>query len=76
MRTLADYAQQTDDASTQISTAAEEQSAVAADISQNMNQIKDIVVSLSVGSETLAEEAEKIHTLNIGLSETIRQFKV
>ncbi|OXX51500.1 hypothetical protein B9J91_17010, partial [Vibrio sp. V18_P1S4T112] len=59
-----------------ISTAAEEQSAVAADISQNMNQIKDIVVSLSVGSETLAEEAEKIHTLNIGLSETIRQFKV
>ncbi|PFG58050.1 methyl-accepting chemotaxis protein [Vibrio sp. ES.051] len=76
LRTLADYAQQTDDASTQISTAAEEQSAVAADISQNMNQIKDIVVSLSTGSETLADEAEKIQKLNVGLSETIRQFKV
>lgn len=76
LRTLADYAQQTDDASTQISTAAEEQSAVAADISQNMNQIKDIVVSLSTGSETLADEAEKIQKLNVGLSETISQFKV
>ncbi|WP_438454486.1 methyl-accepting chemotaxis protein [Vibrio alginolyticus] len=76
LRTLAEYAQQTDDASTQISTAAEEQSAVAADVSHNMNQIKDIVVSLSVGSETLADEAEKIQKLNLGLSETVRQFKV
>lgn len=76
LRILADYAQQTDDASTQISTAAEEQSAVAADISQNMNQIKDIVVSLNAGSETLADEAEKIQKLNVKLSETIRQFKV
>ncbi|WP_033931106.1 methyl-accepting chemotaxis protein [Vibrio cholerae] len=76
LRILADYAQQTDDASTQISTAAEEQSAVAADISQNMNQIKDIVVSLNAGSETLADEAEKIQKLNVKLSETVRQFKV
>ncbi len=76
LKIFADYAHLTDDARTQISTAAEEQSAVAADISQNMNQIKDIVVSLNAGSETLADEAEKIQMLNVKLSETVRQFKV
>jgi methyl-accepting chemotaxis protein len=52
-----------------------DKSTVAADISRDMNQIKDIVVALSAGSETLTDETEKIQKLNAGLSETIRQFK-
>lgn len=52
-----------------------DKSAVPADISQDMNQIKGIVVQLNAGSETLTDEAEKIQNFNARLSEKIRQFK-
>lgn len=76
LKILAAYTRETDEANIQISVAAEEQSTVAANISQNMNKIKEIVVSLSSRGEILAEEAENIQGLNVELAETICQFKV
>ncbi|WP_448555236.1 methyl-accepting chemotaxis protein [Thalassotalea montiporae] len=64
------------DLNNQIATAAEQQSAVTEEVSQNMNNIQVVVNDLSQGGEQTMASSRELATTNEQLSGLINQFKV
>ncbi len=64
------------DLSTQIATAAEEQSSVTQELSRNMTSINDIVGELDVNGQQAVENAQNISTMNQRLVSIIGGFKL
>jgi methyl-accepting chemotaxis protein len=64
------------DLSTQIATAAEEQSSVTQELSRNMTSINDIVGELDVNGQQAVENAHNISTMNQRLVSIIGGFKL
>lgn len=64
------------DLSTQIATAAEEQSSVTQEVSRNMNAINEIVRELDESGKQALVEAENIDQVNIQLTEIVGRFKL
>lgn len=64
------------DANTQISSAAEQQSAVTQEISQNMLNIRNIAEENSTVSEQTTQSSEELATLASDLYRTCTQFKI
>ena len=64
------------DLSTQIATAAEEQSSVTQELSRNMTAISDIVVELDSNGKYALEEAHNISDMNQKLTEIVKRFKL
>ncbi|REL35601.1 methyl-accepting chemotaxis protein [Thalassotalea euphylliae] len=64
------------DLNNQIATAAEQQSAVTEEVSQNMNNIQVVVNDLSQGGEHTMASSRELATTNEQLSGLINQFKV
>lgn len=64
------------DLSTQIATAAEEQSSVTQELSRNMSAINDIVGELDANGQQALEEAQRISDMNQTLSDIVARFKL
>lgn len=64
------------DLSTQIATAAEEQSSVTQELSRNMSAINDIVGELDANGQQALEEAQRISEMNQTLSDIVARFKL
>lgn len=64
------------DVNLQISTATEEQSAVADDISQNINSMADSVREVVLGATQCAESSQQLAELAVDLKGKVEQFKV
>ncbi|NVD07701.1 methyl-accepting chemotaxis protein [Vibrio sp. JPW-9-11-11] len=64
------------DLSTQIATAAEEQSSVTQELSRNMSAINDIVGELDSNGQQALEEAQTISDMNQTLTGIVRRFKL
>ncbi|MEF1291119.1 methyl-accepting chemotaxis protein [Vibrio sp. M260118] len=64
------------DLSTQIATAAEEQSSVTQELSRNMSAINDIVGELDSNGQQALEEAQTISDMNQKLTEIVVRFKL
>lgn len=64
------------DLSTQIATAAEEQSSVTQELSRNMTAINDIVGELDSNGQTALEEAQNISDMNEKLTSIVGRFKL
>ncbi|KJY82755.1 chemotaxis protein [Vibrio galatheae] len=64
------------DLSTQIATAAEEQSSVTQELSRNMSAINDIVGELDANGQQALEEAKHISDMNQKLTGIIGRFKL
>lgn len=64
------------DLSTQIATAAEEQSSVTQELSRNMTSINDIVGELDVNGQQAVENAQNISSMNQRLVSIIGAFKL
>jgi methyl-accepting chemotaxis protein len=64
------------DLSTQIATAAEEQSSVTQELSRNMSAINDIVGELDANGQQALEEAQRISDMNQSLAEIVARFKL
>lgn len=64
------------DLSLQIATAAEEQSSVTQEISNNMTAINDIVNQLNDTGKKTAEQTESINEVNLHLNQIVEQFKL
>ncbi|EGA68905.1 methyl-accepting chemotaxis protein [Vibrio sinaloensis DSM 21326] len=64
------------DLSTQIATAAEEQSSVTQELSRNMTSINDIVGELDVNGQQAVENARNISAMNQRLASIISRFKL
>lgn len=64
------------DVNLQISTATEEQSSVADDISQNVNAMADSVREVVLGANQCAESSQQLAELAVDLKGKVEQFKV
>lgn len=64
------------DLSTQIATAAEEQSSVTQEVSRNMASINDMVSQLSVNGRETSQKTESISRINAQLSQIVSKFKL
>lgn len=64
------------DLSTQIATAAEEQSSVTQELSRNMSAINDIVGELDSNGQQALEEAQRISDMNQKLTDIVGRFKL
>lgn len=76
LETMATYVSEINNLSTQIATAAEEQSSVTLELSQNMSAINDIVVELKSSGEQALQDAEDIAQINHQLVAIVNRFKV
>ena len=61
---------------TQIATAAEEQSATTAEISNNMSQINDAVQEMSHGAEESANSATQLARMAEEMKQTVASFRL
>lgn len=73
---MAQFVTDINDLSTQIATAAEEQSSVTQELSRNMSAINDIVGELDSNGQQALEEAQTISTMNQTLTDIVRRFKL
>ncbi|MBW3694922.1 methyl-accepting chemotaxis protein [Vibrio sp. T187] len=73
---MTDFVMQINDLSTQIATAAEEQSSVTQELSRNMSAINDIVGELDGNGRQALEEAHNIADVNVHLSSIVNRFKL
>jgi methyl-accepting chemotaxis protein len=64
------------DMNSQIATAAEEQSSVAADINETVVRVNDLVTSTGNDVQENVHTASELHAMADNLSETIRMFKI
>ena len=64
------------DLSTQIATAAEEQSSVTQELTRNMAEINSIVRELGENSQKTLNDADDIASLNRQLSSIVERFKL
>ncbi|WP_220347639.1 methyl-accepting chemotaxis protein [Thalassotalea euphylliae] len=76
LTTMTDAIVQINDLNNQIATAAEQQSAVTEEVSQNMNNIQTVVHDLSHGGEQTMASSRELATTNEQLAGLIGQFKV
>ncbi|MGF1724540.1 methyl-accepting chemotaxis protein [Photobacterium nomapromontoriensis] len=73
---IADSIGHINDLNTQIATAAEEQSAVAEEITQNMTAIRDMVTELQVNSQATVDSTHSLIESNSHLVNIVSQFKL
>ncbi|CAG9294961.1 methyl-accepting chemotaxis protein [Celerinatantimonas diazotrophica] len=73
---LTNFVNQINGLSTQIATAAEEQSGVTKEISRNMNEISSIVSELDSNGQKALNDAEDIERVNNQLIAIVSRFKV
>ncbi|MBW8190055.1 methyl-accepting chemotaxis protein [Neiella marina] len=64
------------DMNTQIATATEEQSVVSAEVTRNVQRIRDIAETTSTESENSVAVAEEVHQQSVNLSQQVNQFRV
>lgn len=64
------------DMTTQIATAAEEQSSVTAEIDKNLVQINSLAMNTAEGASKTAQESQRLNQLSIQLRQLVGQFKV
>jgi methyl-accepting chemotaxis protein len=64
------------DMTTQIATAAEEQSSVTAEIDKNLVQINSLAMNTAEGASKTAHESQRLNQLSIQLRQLVGQFKV
>lgn len=64
------------DMTTQIATAAEEQSSVTAEIDRNLVQINSLAMNTADGASKTAMESQRLNQLSIQLRQLLGQFKV
>lgn len=76
LNTMIGYVGQINDLSTQIATAAEEQSCVTQEVSRNMSAINDIVIELEQNSKAALTDAESISAVSTELSDIVSRFKL
>lgn len=74
--TMTQFVGEINDLSTQIATAAEEQSSVTQEVSRNMSAINDIVGELDNNGKEALVESENIATINNQLVEIVGRFKL
>lgn len=74
--TITDAVHKAYDRSSQIATAAEEQSIVAHEISENLESIVAIAEQTSTGSKQTAESSSEVAKLSEELQQSVREFKV
>ena len=73
---MTDFVTEINDLSTQIATAAEEQSSVTQELSRNMSAINDIVGELDSNGQQALEEAHSIPDINTHLASIVSRFKL
>lgn len=71
-----DFVDDINDLSTQIATAAEEQSSVTQELSRNMSAINDIVGELDANGQQAFRDAEEISRVNKQLESIVDRFKL
>jgi len=76
LETMNNYVSEINDLSTQIATAAEEQSSVTQEVSRNMSAISEIVAQLDTGGKHTAEETVNIAAVNAQLAAIVGKFKL
>jgi methyl-accepting chemotaxis protein len=76
LETMTTFVDDINGLSTQIATAAEEQSSVTQELSRNMTAISDIVTELDNNGQQALENAESISEVNQKLVEIVGRFKV
>lgn len=64
------------DMTTQIATAAEEQSSVTSEIDKNLVQINSLAMNTAEGASKTAIESQRLNQLSIQLRQLVGQFKV
>lgn len=74
--TMTSYVDEINNLSTQIATAAEEQSSVTQELSRNMSTINEIVGELDSNGHQALASAEEIADINNQLSEIVARFKL
>lgn len=73
---MSEFVTDINDLSTQIATAAEEQSSVTQELSRNMTAISDIVGELDSNGQQALEEAQNISDMNQKLTGIVGRFKL
>ncbi|MDC5851970.1 methyl-accepting chemotaxis protein [Vibrio europaeus] len=73
---MTEFVTDINDLSTQIATAAEEQSSVTQELSRNMSAINDIVGELDSNGQQALEEAQNISDMNQKLTGIVGRFKL
>lgn len=76
LETMTNFVTEINDLSTQIATAAEEQSSVTQELSRNMTAINDIVGELDSNGKQALDEASNIDNVNSQLIEIVGRFKL
>ena len=64
------------DMTTQIATAAEEQSSVTAEIDRNLVEINSLAMNGADSATQTAQESQKLNELSVALRQLLRQFKI
>ena len=76
LRTIVNHIQHVSDKSTQIATAAEEQSAVAEEMNRNVAGINDSALEMSQAANHLASESETLADMSRQLDSKLSRFKL
>jgi len=76
LTSIVDHIQHVSDKSTQIATAAEEQSMVAEDMNRNVSGISDSALEMSQAANYLAKESETLANMSRELNNNLSSFKL